>query len=130
MDKDYFKTHDAVIYDGDCPFCSRYVKYMRLKKQNIEIINARDHREQFHWLQEQGYNLDDGMVLILKGEIYHGADCINRLALLTSSSGVFNAINKTIFSSKTTSTMLYPFMRCGRSLTLKILGRKKLNHKK
>ena len=34
----------SIVYDGDCPFCSRYVKLVRLREAlgSVDLVNARD----------------------------------------------------------------------------------------
>lgn len=77
-------------------------------------------------VSRQGLDLDEGMVLYYAGAFYHGADCIHRLALLTTGSSGFNRLNAMIFRSHRMSRVLYPALRCGRNLALHILGRRKL----
>lgn len=66
------------------------------------------------------------MVLKLGGRYYHGADCIHALALLSSSSGLFNRINAKVFRSPQLSRVLYPVLRAGRNTVLRLLGRTKI----
>ncbi|MFY3433568.1 DCC1-like thiol-disulfide oxidoreductase family protein [Achromobacter mucicolens] len=117
-----------LLYDGDCPFCANYVRMMRLRKAAgpIAILNMRDHPELAAHHRAQGYDLNQGMLLHLDGRDYWGADAIHRLALLSTGSDVFNRLNATIFSNACLSKALYPFMRTGRSLTLALLGKKKM----
>lgn len=117
-----------IIYDGECPFCSSYVKMVHLRESigPVRLINARDGGPEVEQAQAAGLDLDEGMILRFEGQTYHGDECINRLALLSSSSGVFNKINAAIFRSPGLSKALYPFMRTGRNTVIKLLGRKKL----
>ncbi len=122
------KIGPRIIYDGDCPFCSSYVELLRLRETfgKVELINARECRELVEELAGQNMNLDDGMVLVLNGEYYHGSECIHRLALLATASNTFNRINRLIFERKGLAAVLYPILRAGRNLSLKILGVKKI----
>ena len=63
------------------------------------------------------------MLLQWDGKIYWGADCVNRLALLSTGSDLFNQINAAIFRKPCLSKALYPFMRAGRNLGLTLMGR-------
>ncbi len=118
----------VVIYDGDCPFCSNYVKFQRLRETlgNVVLIDARSVPGIVKDFENAGMPLDDGMALILSGQIYYGADCVNRLAMLSSRHGSFNKINAWVFSSPRVSRLCYPWMKLGRSAVLRLLGRKKL----
>ena len=117
-----------LLYDGECPFCSAYVGYMRLRESvgPVTLADAREHPELLREVEALGYDVDEGMVLKFAGRYFHGADCINALALLTTPSGAFNRLNAAIFRSKTASTLLYPVMRAGRNATLALLGRRRL----
>ena len=117
-----------LLYDGDCPFCLNYVRMMQLRKAAgpIALLNMRDHPELAARHRAQGYDLNQGMLLHLDGREDQRADCIHRLALLSTGNDLFNRVNATIFSSSCLSKALYPFMRTGRSLTLTLLGKKKM----
>ena len=117
-----------IVYDGECPFCSQYVKMVRLQEAigTVRLIDAREDSPERQILQAKGLDLDEGMALHYEGEIYHGDQCIHMLAALTSSNGVFNKLNGWVFKSSKRAEILYPWMRGGRNLALKILGRHKI----
>ena len=75
-----------LLYDGECPFCSRYVVHVRLRAAigPVMLANAREHPALVEEVRRLGYDVDEGMVLKLNGRYYHGADCIHALALLTT----------------------------------------------
>ncbi len=120
--------HVWLIYDGECPFCSSYVRMVRLRQAagNLNLVNARDGGEIVQKVRRLGYDLDEGMVLILGNKYYHGSDCIHAVALLSSSVTFANKINMLIFRSRTLSKYLYPVLRFGRNLVIKLLGHKPL----
>jgi predicted DCC family thiol-disulfide oxidoreductase YuxK len=117
-----------LVYDGDCPFCSHYVSYMRLRDSvgPVTLLDARQGGPAVDDIRHQGYDLDEGMVLRLHGRYYHGADCVHALAMLSSESGVFNRINARIFRHPMLARRLYPIMRAGRNAVLVMLGRRRL----
>lgn len=125
-------SNDAtyLIYDGECPFCSAYVKFMRLKQSvgAMRLIDARDGGPEVDAARAKGLDLNEGMVFHYGGRLYHGADALNILALLSSGQSWFNKINGRLFRSPTVSRVVYPFMRGGRNTVLRLLGRKKLAH--
>jgi predicted DCC family thiol-disulfide oxidoreductase YuxK len=118
----------TIVYDGECPFCARYVRYLRLRDSvgTVQLVNARDGGPIVSALVAAGYDLNQGMVAEMKGRIYHGADCIHFLALMSTPSGIFNRVNAAIFRSPTLSEILYPALRFGRAAVLRALGRSKL----
>ena len=118
-----------LVYDGECPFCSRFVRYVRLQQSvgKLHLVNAREGGPMVSEMLRAGLDLDEGMVLKLGGRHYHGADCIHVLALLSGRSDLFNRINAAIFRSAGLSRILYPLLRAGRNVTLRLLGRAKMN---
>lgn len=118
----------AIVYDGDCPFCSRYVQLVRLRKSlgDVELINAREGGPIVDEVVAKGFDLDEGMILKMDGRFYHGDECIHRLALLSTPSDAFNRLNHLVFRSRTASRLLYPVLRTGRNTVLRLLGRTRL----
>lgn len=118
-----------LVYDGACPFCSRYVKLLRLRAAvgDVRLQDARDGGAVVAEIQAQGLSLDEGMVLIHQGQYHHGADCLHRLALMTTPSGAFNRLTASVFRSRRLSRAVYPALRCGRNAVLFLLGRPRLS---
>lgn len=117
-----------IVYDGECPFCSAYVKLVRLRDTigDVRLANARDGGPIVEEVRRAGFDLDEGMALKYQGRIYHGADCMNLLALLSTPSSAFNRVNGLMFRSPAVSRILYPVLRAGRNATLRLLGRRKI----
>jgi predicted DCC family thiol-disulfide oxidoreductase YuxK len=117
-----------LVYDGECPFCSAYVKYMRVRDGvgQLHLIDARAGSRLVQEIRAAGYDLNDGMVLKVGNSYYHGADCVHALALLSSRSSLFNRLNAAIFASPRLSRIVYPILRAGRNATLRLLGRTKI----
>lgn len=119
-----------LVYDGECPFCSNYVRLLKIKDSvnEFHLINARDGGDLVHDILVAGLNLDEGMVLKIGDRFYHGDDCIHMLALLTSPSTLFNRLNAWVFASPARAKALYPVLRECRNFTLRLLGRRKIGH--
>lgn len=115
-----------IVYDGLCPFCSRYVLMYRIRQlvKEVHLINARDSDDPLvRELSERGFDLNEGMAVKWNGQFYYGADCLHVLALLGSECSIFNRLNRWIFSRRRLARVLYPVLVSCRKLTLRILGR-------
>ena len=75
-----------------------------------------------------GLDIDQGMVLKIGDKLYYGADAIHTLSLMSTRSGVFNRLTSFFFRSERLSAVIYPVLRSGRNLLLKILRRSKVNN--
>ena len=119
-----------LVYDSECPACNAYRQLVSIRKGagDLRIVDARENSEVMEEITSQGIDIDQGMVLKMGGQLYHGADAIHALALIGSRSGIFNRINYWIFKSKTASSILYPVLRFCRNLLLKISGKSKINN--
>jgi len=115
----------VVVYDGQCPFCSTYVRLTRLRDAvgPVELVDARLGGPAVDEAVRAGLDLDEGMVLKYGGRLYHGADCLNMLSLLSSRTGLFNRLMAFAFARPGIARRAYPILRAGRNATLKLLGR-------
>lgn len=117
-----------VVYDGDCPFCSAYVKLVRLREAvgKVHLVNARERHPVVDEVLAAGFDLDDGMAMKIGGEILHGDAVMHRLALMSGPSGTLNRLTAWIFRDPARARILYPPLRAGRNLALRLLGRRPL----
>lgn len=119
-----------IVYDRECPFCTTYVRLLRLREAigTVEFIDARGQHPLLREIEQAGLDLDEGMVAKTGGRLYHGGDCLNVLALLSTRAGLFNRVIGAIFRSPTLSRALYPFLRAGRNAALRLLGRRRIRN--
>ena len=98
---------------------------MRLAESagNLELLDARQRPELAQQLRRNGYDLDEGMLVVVGERYYHGAAAIHVLALMSSRSGWFNRLNYRVFRSPKWSSAVYPLLVAGRWLLLRILRR-------
>ena len=72
--------HDAwLIYDGECPFCRFYVKYLKVR-ESLGVLHLVDAREKVAIVGEMraaNIDLDKGMVLKIDDRTYAGVECIH-----------------------------------------------------
>lgn len=127
------KDELTLIFDGKCPVCTAYscgVDVDPASASAIRIVDARGEDAMINLATATGLDFDEGMVVSYRGKFYHGADALHVLATLTPAKGVWNRINRFLFGSRATSRFLYPLLRSGRNLLLRLLGRKKINNLK
>lgn len=115
-----------IIYDGECPFCAAYVRMTRLRASAgpVRLIDARSDAPEVAEARAAGLDLDRGMVVKLDGRLYHGDAAMTALALLTTPSGGFNRLMRSLFQRPALARVLYPPMVAGRNMTLRLLGRR------
>jgi predicted DCC family thiol-disulfide oxidoreductase YuxK len=117
-----------ILYDGECPFCRSYVGIVRLQEVigPVRILNARNGGPEVDMALAAGLDLDEGMVLQYQGQLYHGDACIHLLATLSETGGILRALLAWVFRSPSRARLLYPWLRGGRNMTLKLLGKHKI----
>lgn len=107
-----------IYYDSDCPFCSSYVLYQRLKSQadHLELVSVRENHDARIKVQKLGFDLDQGMLVEDQGEFFYGADAISYLA--REYKGMDSLLVR-----PAVARLAYPVMRCARNAVLVFLGR-------
>lgn len=118
----------AIVYDGHCPFCSAYIRLIRLKAAvgRVDMFDARKHPELVQYLRDAGYEINEGMVAIIGGTIHFGEEAMHVLALHTTRSGAFNTLTSRIFASPLLSKIFYPVFKFGRRVALFALRRTRI----
>lgn len=115
----------VVVYDGECPFCRSYVTLMSLRKAvgDVELMDARTQTPPIRRLVELGYNLNEGMAAIYGGKVYYGKDAVVLISSLTGDRPWLGRLIATSLRNPTRATFLYPLMKLGRRIVLRILGK-------
>ena len=120
----------ALIYDEQCPVCSAYSAAVEVDAHHastVRRINARSDDPLVQKAREAGLDLDDGMVVIHNGKLYHGAEALNLMARFAPNKGLGNRLNRLLFSDEKISHLSYPVLRAGRNSLLRLLGRSKIS---
>jgi predicted DCC family thiol-disulfide oxidoreductase YuxK len=114
-----------VIYDGQCVFCSAYVRLLRLREAvgRVELLDGRTGGIADLAARELGLDLNEGMLVLYQGRAYYGNEAMTILSVLTTRSGLLNRAIAALFRFPTLSRLLYPLMKLGRRVTLALLGR-------
>ena len=114
------------IYDGECPFCNHFAQLLELKSSfpSLQIIDGRENLEQLTELYKQGYDLNKGAILIINGNIMHGADAVNWIcSRIQEPNDSLLEILRIIFTSNRRSKILFPFLLWARRLSLTVKGK-------
>ncbi len=124
------KQQLSLVYDKQCPACDYYCQLVRINETvaSLTLIDARQNDPIMEKITAQGFDIDQGMVLVIDDTLYYGADAIQALALMSSQSGIFNRLNYQIFKYPIIAKNLYPLLRYGRNILLKLLGKTKINN--
>ena len=93
----------------------------------VHLIDAREGGPAAVEVQAAGLDLDKGMAFKIGERIYHGADCLHVLGLLSSDSGWFNRLNAALFRSPAVSRLAYPALKAGRNILLFVRGKRAIN---
>ena len=117
-----------IVYDGACPFCAAYVRMVRLKRAagEVRLVDAREGGPVVAEALERGFDLDQGMAMKIGGRFYHGGEVMNMIAMMSGDSGLLNRLHAWVFRSPARARVLYPPLRAGRNLALRLLGHKPL----
>ena len=114
-----------VIYDGQCVFCSAYVRLLRLREAvgRVELLDGRTSGIADLAARELGLDLNEGMLVLYQGRSYYGNEAMTILSALTTRSGLLNRAIAAVFRFPALARLLYPVLRLGRRVTLALLGR-------
>lgn len=115
----------TLVYDGQCPLCRQFVRLQRLRRDVGEptLIDARQESDARRDLSALGIDLDAGFALRIGETWVHGDEALHRLALMSTGSGLFNRLMARLFASPRRTARLYPWLRRGRAVLLRLLGR-------
>jgi predicted DCC family thiol-disulfide oxidoreductase YuxK len=113
-----------LVYDGECPVCRTYCKYIRIREAvgRLHFVDARQPSDIMEEITAAGLDIDQGMVVKFHDVMYYGSDAIQILALLSTPFGFFNRVNYFFFGSKIGSRVFYPIGKAFRTILLKMLG--------
>jgi len=118
----------TIIYDGECPLCDHYITRLRLVETfgAVELVDARAQSAVTQKYWAQGYNIDEGMIVVVDGAVYHGADAAALLARLSANDGLFDRIYHWTLSHGALAKLAYPLLKACRRIALRMTGRRGL----
>lgn len=111
------------VYDGECPICCHAAKALRIKQAygKLNLVNARESADipLVQAINARGLDLDEGMVILADGKMYHGKDALKFMAQFGETRNGFMAFIKSLFWSKRLTQLMYPWLRGMRNWLLK-----------
>ncbi len=113
-----------LVYDGECPLCNTYCKYVRVRDAvgRLHLVDARQPGALMDEITAAGLDIDQGMVLKFDDVLYYGPEAIRVLALLSTPSGLFNRINYYFFGTPKKARIYYYIGKAVRNMILKVMG--------
>lgn len=114
-----------MYYDGECPVCRNFLRYIRLRSSfDVSLINAREVDASELPTLPFSKTIDEGIIVVFENsEILHGDSAMHFLAIASTRSNVFNTLVYYAFRNKKISRTIYPALVFARLILLKILGR-------
>ena len=115
------------IFDGECPFCNHFAQLIELKTSlpNLKILDGRKNLSILTNLFKEGYDLNDGAILISENGILNGCNAVNFICsrIIEPNDSLLDVL-RIIFKSKKRSKLLFPLLLIARRVLLSIKGRK------
>lgn len=120
----------TVVYDGECPLCSRFAMMIRLREQfgQVRLVDARQAHDPLVARLRRTYRLDDGFVVLHEDREYYGAAAMRFLAAATEEKGGTSRLLRAFFRPQGTGSGLYQVLVRGRKLLLRLTGRRFLGY--
>lgn len=113
-----------LVYDGECPVCRNYCRHIRLREAagRLHLVDARQPGPLLDEITRAGLDIDQGMVLKVRGQLYYGADAMYLITLMSTRAGWFNRLSFLFFGTRVAANVFYPVGKAVRNMLLKILG--------
>lgn len=123
MNKLKEKTGVWFVYDGECPICTRAAEALRIKQDygTLHTLNAREVSADplIAEINSRGLDLDEGMVIYVNGQFFHGKDALKFIAKYGENKNPFMTVFKGLFWSDGVSSLMYPWLRGTRNWLLR-----------
>ncbi len=117
---------DFLLYDGECVYCRTYARKSRFRTpsgKRLRLIDGRKVPELLAELRRDGCDLEDGMILVLEGRRYQGAEAMPVLGSITTGTDWFNRLTRWFGSSSERARCFYPWFRRLRQAGLWFAGK-------
>lgn len=122
---------DFLLYDGECVYCRTYARKSRFTTpagKRLRLIDGRHTPELVEELRRDGCDIEDGMILVLEGRRYQGAEAMEVLCTMAAETGWVNRLTRWVGSSSERASFLYPWFRRLRRMGLWVTGKSGFGH--
>ena len=120
------------VYDGDCPVCTYAANALRIKQEygSLSTLDAREAAQDplLKEIHQRGLDLDEGMVIYVDGNFYHGQAALQFMARHGDSKNLFMTTFKGLFWSDAIARLTYPWMRACRNWLLRRHGKERIDN--
>lgn len=119
-----------LVYDPQCPVCDAYCRALARQgsRLGLQLVDARASGGVMEEITRRGFDIDEGMVVSIDGDLSYGPEAIRVLARLGGTASALDLTNRWLFESPRRARYLYPLLRTGRNLLLKALRRTRVNN--
>lgn len=109
-----------IYYDGDCYFCTNFVKLLKLRDAvgEVSLISLREDSDEVRRILSSGLNVNSGFVVEHDGKTFHGAQAFHYLNTLAEPRNLLSRTLYWISRHEWLARLLYPLMVAGRYLVL------------
>lgn len=113
-----------LVYDDECPVCRNYCRHIRLSEAagRLQLVDARQPGALMDEITRAGLDIDQGMVLKVRGQLYYGDAAMHMITLMSTRAGWFNRLSFLFFGTRLAARVFYPIGKAFRNVLLKFLG--------
>ena len=114
-----------ILYDGECPFCTAYARYARLRRRvgEVDLIDARQAPDLVEDYAAQGYEIDESFIVNTGDAVLTGGAAMAYIHgnLAPRWTGLGLLTNPRMLAT------VYPSLRWMRNSALRAMGRKPIH---
>jgi predicted DCC family thiol-disulfide oxidoreductase YuxK len=114
----------VLVFDGGCLFCRHFAELSELRSgiAGLQIRDGRADHALRHQLAAQGFPLSDGAVLLVGGQVLHGAAAIQWLCVRMQPSSALLQLLAPLLATPQRALRLYPLLLLARRAVLALRG--------
>jgi predicted DCC family thiol-disulfide oxidoreductase YuxK len=125
---DTLKRSDFLLYDGECPVCSRYVLWTNIRNMHpdIALLDARQQPELVTALRTESIEINNTMLLQVDGRSFVGAAAMAKISSYMPQNTLRQRVLRRLTNSQLLLQPIYHGLVLGRKLLLALLRRRQI----